>query len=360
MATKILKRISEDARVTYMLLRELLVNCMGYTDVYSDPDGTVAFTADQSGVDGETDVTIPQTFVSASATFTIADINKYLVICDTTPLTRHNNVGIYKVIGRTDDHTITIQGGLYGGSFTTGINFIWRLVDPANVPISGAGKNLTYVVEAVYGTSPIWQAEFYLADGYTSRFRVAVGPTGGYVAPPTSWTRPITGYAYMDHDTVPLWTLLVSDSYIRMYTETTGGGSVRNLGYVGACMPRRSPQDQAFAVCFAGVPLTSLAAIKSIASDGSTQIDYSAIVYGDSVAPNMFTSLPSNQFDMRNDSALIPIGCEGAFPEDDRGIINGLSWISNLIAYKTFVDNSRRLLSLGNGIAIEWDGSLSR
>jgi hypothetical protein len=353
MTTKILKRCTEDARVTFMLIRELLVNCMGYTVIYQDEGGSTAFTADQDGTDGSTDILSPQIFSSAAATFSASDVNKYLVIC--TSATPHSNVGIYKVIGCIDANNILIQGGLYGGSFTTGLNLSWRLMDPAAV----TDVNLEYVLQAVSGTAPLWQADFYRASGSATSFDITVGPEGGYDASTTSWTRPYTGTCTMACDATSVWTVLASESYIRLYTEAVGGASLFNLGYVGAGLPRRAAYDLNFAVCFAGVPITALTAIKAIASDLSTQIDYSAIYYGDS-AGSMFTSLPVSSFDMRNDAALISVGSEGAFPEDDRGSLNGLLWISDQISYKSFVDNGRLILSLGSGLALEWDGSVAR
>jgi len=363
MTTKILKRCSEDARVTFMLLRELLINCVGYTDIYTDDDGSGAFTASQTGVDGETDINNPQNFVAASGVFGPGDVGKYLVVCDPL-LLHHNNVGIYKIVGAPNSTTLAIQGGLYGGSFTTGVGFTWRLMDPAGVPPALAGFDLTYVVQAVSGTNPIWQAEFYLADADTVSFRITVGPGGGYdstLLPGIPWTLSYTDPVTMTCDVTSLWTILASDSYIRMYTEAVGGASVFNLGYVGACIPRRSAADQQFAVCFADIPLTALTAIKSVAWDGATKVDYSAIYYGDLFPSNIFTALPPSQFDLRNDSALIAMGCETAGSlEDDRGTLNGVCWISDSIPYKTFVDNSRRVLSLGSGISIEWDGTVGR
>lgn len=71
--------------------------------------------------------------------------------------------------------------------------------------------------------------------------------------------------------------------------------------------------------------------------------------------------LGDSVFDIRRDSAKIPLGTEaGGFEEEDRGYLRGFRYISDQIAYRSFVDNGRLVLSLGNGLAIEWDGSLSR
>ena len=118
-------------------------------------------------------------------------------------------------------------------------------------------------------------------------------------------------------------------------------------------------------VSFAGTPVLgpggALAAVGCLNDALTASLNYSALVYGDSVQNNMFDLLPPNQFDLRNDSAKIPIGTDVlGFQEDDRGYLRGFRYISDQIPYRSFVDNGRLILSLGNGLAIEWDSSLSR
>lgn len=350
---KAIKRLGEDARVVQMLLREMLVYCMSYINIYSDDDTTGAFNPSQSGSDGETSSSTPQIFSSATGVFTSADIGKYLVLYGTASA---SIVGVHKVTGVPSATTLAIRSGIYGSSFTTATGISWRLVDPT---LATAGHNPIFVVEAPSGTSPVWQASFEIQTLDADLIRVVVGPFGGYSNP--TWTLGSTAEVQINSDTTPLWYILASEYNIRIWTENNAGSGMYNLGYVGAGSSRRSAYDANFAVCFGGVALTALAAIASLGSDDTTQVAYSALTFGDNVAQNMFTGMSSSEFDFRNDSSDIPIGTDDAsFPEADRGILLGLQWVSNLISYRQFVDNGRQLLSLGDGIGIEWDGSLAR
>jgi len=353
MTVKIIKRLAEDARVAHQLLREMLIYCFGYINVHSDDDSTGAFTPDQYGNDGETDMTTPQTFSSVSGAFTSSDIGKYLVLYNTTSA---SITGIHKVIGVPSGTTLSVRSGIYGSSFSTATGISWRLMDPA---LATAGHAPEFVVEALSGTDPLWQAKFSIGTLDSDLIRITVGPFGGYVDP--TWTLGNTAEAVVNSDTTPLWYFLVDDSYIRIWTENNAGTGVYNLGYAGAGSTRRAAYDPNFACCFGGVPLTALASIKCLGSDDSTQVAYSAIVFGDSTANNMFTSLPASEFDFRNDAADIPVGSNDAsLPEADRGTLLGLQWVSDQLAYRNFVDNGRQLLCIGNGIGMVWNGSLAR
>lgn len=157
------------------------------------------------------------------------------------------------------------------------------------------------------------------------------------------------------------WYCKLETTNLILWTENAAGTAPYNVAYIGAGSTRRPAVDSTFAVLAAGTSPSFLTSIKAIAVDDATPVTYQAIVFGDSSINNIFTSLPSNSFDLRNDSADIPIGCEEVgYEEEDRGILNGLQWISDQISYKSFVDNGRQLLSLGSGLAVEWDGSLSR
>ena len=295
----------------------------------------------------------PQVFSSVSGVFTTSDIGKYLVLYNTTSA---SITGIHKVIGVPSGTTLSVRSGIYGSSFSTATGISWHLMDPALATASHAPE---FVVEAPSGTDPEWQVKFAIGTLDSDLIRITVGPFGGYVDP--TWTLGSTAEVVINSDTTPMWYFLVDSSYIRIWTENNAGTGVYNFGYAGAGSPRRAAYDPNFACCCAGVPLTSLANIECLGSDDSTQVTYSAIVFGDSTANNMFTSLPASEFDFRNDAADIPIGSNDAsLPEADRGILLGLQWVSDQLAYRQFVDNGRQLLCIGNGIGITWDGSLGR
>lgn len=152
----------------------------------------------------------------------------------------------------------------------------------------------------------------------------------------------------------------LDNTHIFLWTENVAGTAPYQVAYAGAGATRRPGSDASFAMLSTGTSPAFLSSILAIGTDNATAT-YQAIIFGDSALNNVFTGLPSNSFDLRNDSADIPVGCdEVGREEEDRGILHGLQYISDQLAYKTFVDNGRQLLSLGSGIAVEWDGSLAR
>lgn len=185
-------------------------------------------------------------------------------------------------------------------------------------------------------------------------------PTGNWEIA-GSWTsQALTTRALEADPAFDRWYFKLETSNIIAWTENVANTGTYQVAYAGAGATRRPAVDVNFGVLAGGVSPTFLGNLSALGIT-NLPVTHKAIVYGDSGTPNNFTSLPTSAYDLRNDSADIPVGCEEALNiEDDRGILNGLQWISSNIPYKTFVDNGRHLLSLGNGIAVEWDGSLAR
>lgn len=353
MTVKIMKRLGVTEREALVLLREMLIYCFGYTDVYSDDDSTTAFTAVQSGTDGETDQAYPQIFTSTSAAFTSSHIGLYLTLYDAPS---DHIVGVHRIVGVPSGTELQVLGGIYGSSFTTGTSIKWRLIDPS---LATAGSAPEFVGQALSGTTPVWQVKFSVQALDSDLIRIQVGPFGGYVDP--TWTSGSTAEVQIECDTTPLWYFMIDDDHIKIWTETNAGTAVNEFAYVGAGSTRRAAYDTNFAVCCGGPLLTALADIESIGSDDSTQVSYSVLTFGDSTTNNMFTSLPSSAFDFRNDAADIPVGTDdGSLPEADRGILLGMQWVSDQLSYRNFVDNARQLLCIGSGVAVEWDGTLGK
>ena len=356
MPTKILKRVNEPARSIHLLLRELLVYCLGWGNVETNPLG--AFESPLAvGVDGEVSSSQPNRFRSGSAPFISGHVGKYLTVYGSEFV----NNGVYKITGVPTPSEVVVEGGLYGASFVDDLNISFRVVDPT---LNVVGTTNYYVVQALAGsTSPLWQARLVAPAGVTDSMNIEVGPQAGWGA---GWTvLPVLPTVTLLADTVQTWYILADDTHVRLWTQNTAGTGVFRLAYFGGAEPRRPASDDRFVVSFAGLPTLAsggaLANIGSLNASFASSVTYSALTYGDSVQPNMFTSLPSNQFDLRNDSARIPLGTDAVgSQEDDRGYLRGFRYISDQIPYRSFVDNGRLVLSLGNGLAVDWDSSLSR
>lgn len=348
---KIQKRLGVPARSAHVLLRELLVYALGWVEVYSSA-GTGSFGLVASGTDGETDVSLPTTFTSASATFSVADIGRYLVLGGAG--TPSGMKGVHRIVSVLSPTTVVVASGLYGSSFSTALNVSWRVVNPA------LNTDATeFTVRGPAGTgSPAWEARFFITAGPTNSISIQVGPWGGY-SNTFGWTQPVTTTQTILNDTTPMWYFHVTDEAVFLFTENNAGTGVYQMAYAGTGVPRRPDIDDHFAVLFAGTS-TALGTVASIAADNVTQVDYQAVIFSDPVAGTMTTSLANSPFDLRRDVLELALSCTtGGSMEIDRGTLRGLAAVSNLITYRSFVDNGRIWLSLGNGLALAWDGSLS-
>jgi hypothetical protein len=164
----------------------------------------------------------------------------------------------------------------------------------------------------------------------------------------------------IQNDTTPLWYFHVEDEAVILFTENNAGTGVYQMAYAGTGVPRRADIDDHFAVLCAGVPATALGAVNSIGADNITQVAYEVVQFVDPVAGVMTTSLANSPFDLRRDVLEVSVSSNVAGQREiDRGTLRGLSFVSDLISYRSFVDNGRMWLSLGGGVAVSWDGSLS-
>jgi len=269
------------------------------------------------------------------------------------------NNGVYKIIGVPSADEVVVDGGVYGASFVDDLSVQFRVVDPT---LNAAG-NSEFVVQGLAGSSsPLWQTRIFVSTGITDAIEFEVSPQAGWSA---GWSLPALPARSLQADATQTWYALIDDTNIRMFTQTAAGTGVFEIAYLGSAETRRPADDTRFVVSFGGSPaVSSLGAIADIdALDQAltTQLTYSALTYGDSVTQNMFDSIPDSTYDLRRDSAKIPLGTEDAGDEeDDRGYLRGFRYISDQISYRSFVDNGRLLLSLGNGLAVDWDSSLSR
>lgn len=354
MPTKIMKRFQVPAREFHLLLRETLVYALGWGDV--DVSSLAIFEAPlATGVDGETLAAQPNRFRSGSAPFLPAMVGQYLTVYGSEFV----NNGVYRIVGVPSADEVVLEGGLYGANFVDDINVQFRVVDPT---LNAAGTN-HFIVQGLAGSAtPLWQTRIFVTAAVNDTIEFEVGPQGGWLA---GWTLPILVPQAVQADATQTWYALIEDTHIRLFTQNAAGSAPFEIGYLGAAEPRRTGDDTRFVIAFGGSPALSaagaLAAVSAVDQSFATQVAYSALTYGDSVQQNMFMALPDSVFDLRRDSARIPVGTEQAgFEEDDRGYVRGFRYIADSIPYRSFVDNGRLVLSLGNGLAIDWDGSLSR
>lgn len=351
MPTKILKRLNEPARTFHVLLRELLVYALQWGDIEATP--LANFEAPSAvGVDGETLAAQPNRLRAGSAPFLPAHVGQWLTVYGSEFI----NNGVYRIIGVPSADEVVVEGGLYGASFVDDISIQFRVIDPT---LNAAGAS-HFVIQSP--TSIAWQARIFVTGGVNDTIEWEVGPQGGWLA---GWGLPNLPARAVVADATQTWYGLIDDTHIRMFTQNAAGTAPFELGYLGSGESRRPAFDTNFVVSLGGTPsVTAAGAIATVdALDDTISIvrSYSAVTYGDSVQPNMFTTLPDSVFDLRRDSAKIPLGTEDAGDEeDDRGYLRGIRYISDQISYRSFVDNGRLLLSLGNGLALDWDGSLSR
>jgi len=354
MPTKILKRVTQPARTIHVLLRELLIYACGWTNVEANPLGIFEAPL-TSGVDGEVSTSQPNRFRSTANPFLPGHVGKWLTVYGSEFV----NNGVYRIVGVPTPGEVVLEGGIYGASFVDDINVQFRVVDPT---LNALGTNY-YVIQGIAGSAtPLWQARLVVNIGITDTIDIEVSPQGGWSA---GWTVPRLNTVSLQADATQTWYILIDDTHVRLWTQTTAGTAVFRFAYFGGGDPRRPSEDDRFICSFAGTPVLgpggALATVNCLDDAMATNVAYSALSYGDSLAQNMFTALPASQFDLRNDSAKIPIGDNiPGFQEDDRGYIRGFRYISDQIPYRSFVDNGRLILSLGNGLAVEWDGSLPR
>lgn len=354
MPTKILKRVNEPARTIHVLMRELLVYALGWPSVESNPLGIFEAPL-ATGVDGEVSSTQPNRFRSTAGAFLPGHVGMWLTVHGS----EFANNGVYKIIGVPSPTEVVLEGGIYGASFIDDLNVEFRVVDPT---LNAAGTNY-YVVQGKAGSAaPIWEVRLVVNAAITDTIDIEVAPQGGWSA---GWTLPVLTTQSIQADVTQTWYVLVDDTHVRLWTQDAAGTGVFEIAYFGAGETRRPSDDDRFVCSFGGTPVLgpggALASIQCLDDSLATNVAYSALSYGDSVQANMFTSLAPSQFDLRNDSAKIPIGNNiGGFQEDDRGYLRGFRYISDQIPYRSFVDNGRLILSLGDGLAVEWDGSLPR
>jgi len=353
MPTKIIKRLQEDGRTAHFLLRELLVYSLDWTGVYANPLA-VFESPSATGTDGEVSSDSPNRFLSPSGVFNAGHIGLWLTVYDSN----FNNNGVYRIVGLASSSELVLEGGVYGSSFMDDTSISWRIVDP-----SLSVGAVEYVVQGRAGSAtPLWQASLAVAGGVTDTIDIQVSPNAGWSG---SWTVPTLPVRSVTSDTTPVWYILVDDTHVRIWSQDNAGTGVFELAYFGAGESRRPADDDRFVCSLAGSPtlgaLGALSSIDCLDDSLATQVTYSAITYGDVTQQNMFTSLPASDFDLRWDHAKVAIGTEQVgYEEDNRGYLRGIRYISDQIPYRSFVDNGRQILSLGNGLGIEWDGSLSR
>lgn len=347
---KIFKRFQGPAYEAHTLLRELLVYALGWVDVVSDP-GTGSFGLLQDGLDGETDSSTPTLFTAASGSFNGSLVGKYLVLGTGASFASR---GVYRIVSVVSTTSLVVASGPYGASFTTALNVAWRVVDPTQ----NTGTASSFCVRGPAGTAtPAWEVLFLSDSSVPDEISYEVGPSGGYT--PGFWTQPVLTSQTVTADTPSIWYFHVQDTGVTVFTESSGGSRFA-LGYAGTGSPRAPAVDDHFAIALGGLGNDGLEAIAGLAADGSTVVDYEALVFIDN-GVNVFggSMNPVSGFDLKRDVGEIAMGCSiVGFQEIDRGTFRDLVFVPSVIGYRSFIDSGRQWLGLGSGIALRWDGSL--
>ncbi len=424
MSINLLKRLDVSNRVAHVLLREQLLYAMEFVEIHNNivdareiaagTNGTCNSTTPQTftgtgfnatmvgkyltlydtspsnrgihkiiGVPNATTLLLQGGLYGSSL---VTDIGVAYRVIDPTLNTGHTEFTVQGVSGTnpiwqarffihpTDTKAIRMELGPTGG-------FIGAIREDTGDTISGSSPTMTLTdagatflptdigryITIAGATTPANNGIFVIA-GYTSPTVITYTNAGGVPeAFPGMWkiqgswtSQVLTGRALEADPAFDRWYFKLETSNIIAWTENVANTGTYQVAYAGAGATRRPAVDVNFGVLAGGISPTFLGNLSALGIT-NLPVTHKAIVYGDAATNNNFTGLPTSAYDLRNDSADIPVGCEAAANiEDDRGILNGLQWISSTIPYKTFVDNGRHLLSLGNGIAVEWDGSLAR
>lgn len=349
MPTRYLKAIPENGRRMFVLLAEWLRSVCGATVVDDDP--APAWVVD-SGSDGATTNAQPTRFVAASGTFTIADVNRYLVVYGAT---QDVNNGLRKIVAVPNGTTVIVQSGVRGQPFTSEVGLDWKVIDPAVLDVALTPAQIT-VIEG-QGTSPAWQLALTLPAYPSTVIEVQAQPLGNWN---TGTHAPTLGLTSTNHeaDTTPLWWWRWDGFTLTSWTENNAATAPHRVLVVGSAGSFHPANDPSCVV-------QANAALASIATTGSALLaDDATVATARFLVPTIagnpvFTGITPSPFDLRNDGSAIPFGAAASGAQNElRGVLSGLLYVSTGRAYKTFVTNTRTLVSLGGGYGVLWDGSL--
>lgn len=358
----------------FVYLRYFLLYIVGYKDIDSET-GVVGNTWGElaSGINGSTDSTEQIIFRDLVAIFNVSYAGKYLAVYNSN-LPANN--GIFKIISVIDDHTLVLANTPYGPKFSTDINLSWIVFD-VDTAIN-VNADTFFVVRAGNNTSPAWECVFkHNQTTFPDCVECQLSPLGGWNPGVNNWQFgvPVGVSRFALYDTGrKAWYVVATDSTIVIWSENLAGTGVHNMVYLGACQTFRPQVDSSFAVS-AGprnfIPVTPGTSPADIFAEfDSTDVLNTSIVPFSSVKPctaqptgvvttPLFDGLKNSDFDFRRDTSVVPV-VNGSTNADSeiRGVLSFVFYCSTLIPYKSFVNNNRTLVSLGNGMCVSWTSNL--
>lgn len=353
MALKWLKRINETGRATFVLLSEWLQYIVGYTsiDINPAPSWLYGSGADAYFVDANPQLVT----VSVAMPFTGAHVGKYILLYGAT---NERNNGLFKIVAVPSTTQLLVSGGVYGANFTAEIAVNWRLIDQDALIASGV-QQCVYQAPAVgSGSVPAWQVLLQLPAAASQNIEVSVQPLGAWNAGTHTSFLGFVTYVHTA-DTTPRWYFSADSTSLLGWSENNAGNAVHSMFYAGSILPFSPDVDLGPVIQWGGNITTFLTAGQHLAVDNVTRIASKSIRLADPVtADYWFTSLPSDPLDLRNAGMGIVMGSDAVGYEEVRGVLRHFAEISSTHAYKAFVSNNRRLLSLGGGIGITYNGDL--
>jgi hypothetical protein len=347
MPVRWLKAIPETGRRMFVLVNAWLRTVCDATVVDTNPaPGWVT----QSGTDGAVLDAAPSTFVAAGASFTGGDVGRYLSVYNAT---RDMNNGLRKIVAVINGTTVVLTSGVYGQPFTTEINLTWQVIDPT--VLDAAGSPSVGVVAGA-GTSPAWQLALTLPASPSNIIQVQVQPLGNWN---TGTHAPTLGLTSTNHeaDTTPLWYWRWDGFTLIGWTVTNGGGSAYRILYAGYAQSFHPDNDPSCVVQTNAAPASLATTGSQLLSDNAT-VGVARFLVPTVAGSPVFTGLTIDGLDLRVGDWVIPFGNSVAPNRDLRGVLSNLLYVSSLKTYGSFVNNTRTLVCLGNGLAVTWDGSL--
>lgn len=363
----VLPRLPLAAKPAFALMRYFLKDICGYTEIQADDgSGSSTFGLQVSGTGASVSISQPNILNATGSPFSTSYAGMY---CVTYGSSIKVNNGIFRIASVPTSNQIILTPSVYGPRFLSDATLKFRIVDPT----TAVTNNPFYTMQAPNpsGTVPNWQIKIYnnLADTTTIRFQV--GPMGGWSTSLIDWapgTLTTTAAAW-DQDSTPIWYLLADSYNMFGWTENTAASGVFDAMMAGSAQTFNAGFDGNFAIGIAGTPgitsgsmFSSFTAVDYLNQNMTTHTGCKPIsTFAGSPNDNLFASLNANQFDLRRDTADILVATDNATSaagQEIRGVVRSYHYCSTQVAYKAFVNNNRTLVSLGQGLCVDWDPNL--
>jgi hypothetical protein len=349
-----LKRLPEDARSTYILLAEWLRYICGYSAIDTNPASGWLLGA---GTDAQLSDSNPQLItVSAVLPFVGGHVGKYIMLYDAT---NERNMGVFKIVAVPATNKVLVGGGVYGANFTTELNVKWRLIDQAALAAAVAVQQCVFEAPIGAGSTPAWQVLLELPVAPAQSIDISVQPFGAWNNVGHVPFLGLTAYSHVS-DTTEKWYFTAEATMLAGWTENNAGNDVSSVFYAGSISPFVPSSDPSPVVQWGGVSVTDfLTQGEHVGADNTTVVASKQVRLLDPVSvDDLFTALPNDPLDLRNLGLGVLVGSDDPGFEEIRGVLRNFVQLSDNLSYKSFAANNRRVLCLGDGLGIVWNGEL--